>query len=142
MAKAAGLSSASVQRIWSRNQIKPHLIIDNDCTHKHRDVKKWLSKHSRFHVHFTPTSSSWRNRVERFFADITSECIRDGSFGSVTELEKSIKAYIAGRNADPRPYRWVAEGKKILEKINRARTKLNKSIYESDTWFTLIPWAS
>ena len=108
-----------------------HLIIDNYCTHKHKEVKKWLSEHSRFHVHFTPTSSSWMNLVERFFADITSECIRDGSFGSVKELQKSIKAYIAGRNANPKPYRWVAKGKEILEKINRARKKLNKPICES-----------
>jgi transposase len=112
-------------------ELELHLIIDNYCTHKHKEVKKWLSKHSRFHVHFTPTSSSWMNLVERFFADITSECIRDGSFGSVRELEKSIKAYIAGRNDDPKPYRWVAKGKDILEKINRARKKLNKSIYET-----------
>jgi len=113
------------------DELELHLIIDNYCTHKHKEVEKWLSKHLRFHIHFTPTSSSWMNLVERFFADITSECIRDGSFGSVKELEKSIKAYIAGRNADPKPYRWVAKGKDILEKINRARKKLNKPIYES-----------
>lgn len=106
-----------------------HLIVDNYCTHKHKKVKEWLAKHPRFHVHFTPTSSSWLNLVERFFADITSECIRDGSFGSVNELELSIKQYITERNADPKPYRWVAEGKAILEKINRARMKLNKPIY-------------
>lgn len=108
-----------------------HLIIDNYCTHKHKKVKEWLSKHPRFHMHFTPTSSSWLNLVERFFADITRECIRDGSFGSVKELEASIKDYIAERNAAPKPYRWVAKGKSILEKINRARKKLGKPIYES-----------
>lgn len=106
-----------------------HLIADNYCTHKHKKVREWLAKHPRFHVHFTPTSSSWLNLVERFFADITSECIRDGSFGSVDELELSIKQYINARNADPKPYRWVAEGKTILDKINRARTKLNKPTY-------------
>ena len=71
------------------------------------------------------------NLVERFFADITGKCIRDGSFESVTQLESSIKAYVAEHNAAPKPYRWVAEGKSILEKINRARKKLNKPIYET-----------
>jgi len=109
-----------------------HLIMDNYATHKHKKVKEWLAKHPRVHIHFTPTSSSWLNLIERFFADITSDCIRDGSFGSVKQLESSIKAYIAERNAAPKPYRWVAEGKSILEKINRARKKLNKPIYESE----------
>lgn len=108
-----------------------HLIVDNYSTHKHRKVKEWLAKHPRFHVHFTPTSSSWMNLVERFFADITSECIRDGSFASVRELEASIKRYISSHNAAPKRYRWVAKGKDILEKINRARMKLNKPIYDS-----------
>ena len=108
-----------------------HLIVDNYCTHKHQEVNKWLKKHPRFYVHFTPTSSSWMNLVERFFADITSECIRDGSFTSVKQLEASIKAYIAARNKEPKPYSWVAKGKEILKKINRARMKLNKPIYES-----------
>jgi hypothetical protein len=108
-----------------------HLIADNYSTHKHETVKKWLEKHPRFHMHFTPTSSSWLNLVERFFADITQDCIRDGSFESVRQLEQSIHDYIGARNEDPKPYRWVAEGKSILEKINRARKQLNKPIYES-----------
>jgi transposase len=108
-----------------------HLIIDNYSTHKHKDVKKWLKRHPRIHTHFTPTSSSWLNLVERFFADITRDCIRDGSFGSVRDLELSIKRYIAERNTNPKPYRWVADGKSILQKINRARKLLNKPIYET-----------
>jgi len=108
-----------------------HLIIDNYGTHKHKNVKQWLEKHHRFHLHFTPTSSSWLNLVERFFADITSECIRNGSFESVKELEDHIQDYMNDRNDNPKPYRWVAEGQKILEKINRARVVLNKPIYES-----------
>ena len=108
-----------------------HLIADNYCTHKHEKVRDWLGKHPRFHMHFTPTSSSWLNLVERFFADITNDCIRDGSFESVRELEKSIHTYIENHNKDPKPYRWVAEGKSILAKINRARKQLNKPIYES-----------
>ena len=108
-----------------------HLIADNYCTHKHEKVRGWLRKHPRVHMHFTPTSSSWLNLVERFFADITNDCIRDGSFESVRELEKSIHTYIENHNKAPKPYRWVAEGKSILAKINRARKHLNKPIYES-----------
>jgi transposase len=108
-----------------------HLIVDNYCTHKHEKVKQWLKTHPRFHVHFTPTSSSWLNLVERFFAEITQECIRDGSFESVSRLEKAIHAYIDKRNQNPVPYRWVADGAEILKKINRAREKLNKPIYNT-----------
>ena len=77
-------------------------------------------------MHFTPTSCSWMNMVERFFADITMECIRDGSFSSVPELIRSIMAYLTRRNEDPKPYRWRADGRKILEKINRARQVMKK----------------
>jgi hypothetical protein len=75
--------------------------------------------------------SSWLNLAERFFADITQDCIRDGSFESVRQLEKSIRASIEKHNADPKPYRWVPQGKSILEKINRAQKQLNKPVYES-----------
>ena len=112
-------------------QVELHLIVDNYCTHKHKEVRAWLARHPRFHMHFTPTSSSWLNLVERFFADITAECIREGSFGSVRELGQSIHAYIDGRNKNPKPYRWLADGRAILAKINRARKLLNKPIYMS-----------
>lgn len=108
-----------------------HLIVDNYSTHKHEKVKAWLKKHPRFNMHFTPTSSSWLNLVERFFGEITRECIRDGSFESVRQLEQSIHKYIDERNESPKPYRWVAEGETILDKINRARKKLNKPIYKT-----------
>ena len=108
-----------------------HLIIDNYATHKHKKVKEWLLKHPRFHIHFTPTSSSWMNLIERFFADITSECICNGSFTSVKELESHIHQYMTERNANPKPYRWVAKGSEILKKINRARKLLNKSIHNT-----------
>lgn len=101
-----------------------HLIVDNYATHKHHKVKDWLAKHPRFHVHFTPTGSSWLNLVERFFADVTQDVIRDGSFTSVRELVRDIETYLAGRNHDPRPYRWTADGQAILEKISRARQAL------------------
>ena len=98
-----------------------HLIIDHYATHKHPVVRAWLEKHPRFHLHFTPTSSSWLNLVERFFADLTAQVVREGSFGSVKELTGAIEAYLAGRNLTPKPYRWRAKGADILAKIQRAR---------------------
>ena len=100
-----------------------HLIVDNYATHKHPKVKAWLEKHKRFHMHFTPTSSSWINMVERFFRDITVY-LRDGSFRSVRELEASITAFLALRNAQPTRYVWSAKGEDILSKIQRAREAL------------------
>ena len=104
-----------------------HLIADNYATHKHPKVKAWLDRHPRFKMHFTPTSSSWMNLVERFFADLTEDVIRAGSFASVKELAADIKAYLAARNANPRPYAWKAEGAAILAKIQRARAALDKA---------------
>lgn len=105
-----------------------HLIADNYATHKHPKVRAWLDKHPRFKMHFTPTSSSWLNLVERFFADITGDVIRAGSFGSVNELVRDIEAYLAARNANPKPYIWRAEGAAILAKIKRARAALDKAV--------------
>ena len=101
-----------------------HLIADNYSTHKHAKVKAWLKRHKRFQMHFTPTSSSWMNLVERFFADLTEDCIRAGSFASVQELTDAITTYLAERNENPKPYRWKADGEKILAKIHRARKVL------------------
>ena len=101
-----------------------HLIVDNYGTHKHEKVKAWLARRPRFHTHFTPTSSSWMNLVERFFGEITADVIREGSFTSVRELVKDIETYLAQRNLDPKPYRWRAEGAVILAKIQRARKAL------------------
>lgn len=103
-----------------------HLVADNYATHKHPKVKAWLAKHPRFKMHFTPTSSSWLNLVERFFRDLTDDVIRAGSFASVKELVADINAYLAQRNANPHPYKWTAKGEAILEKIHRARTALEK----------------
>jgi len=96
----------------NRQYLQLHLIVDNYATHKHAKVTAWLAKHPRFHVHFTPTSSSWMNMVERFFRDITV-FLRDGSFGSVRELESSITAFLALRNARPTRYAWNAKGKEF-----------------------------
>lgn len=102
-----------------------HLIQDNYATHKHEKVAAWLARHPRFKVHFTPTSSSWMNLVERFFADLDADVIRTGSFGSVAELVRDIDAYLDERNANPRPYKWKAKGAEILDKIKRARAALD-----------------
>lgn len=101
-----------------------HVIADNYATHKHKKVKAWLTRHPRFHMHFTPTSSSWMNLVERFFADLTGDCIREGSFGSVRELIEAIEEYLAERKAKPRRYVWRAKGEEILKKIAKAKEAL------------------
>lgn len=108
-------------------ELDVHLIIDNYCTHKHEKVRAWLARRPRFHVHFTPTSSSWMNLVERFFGELTADVVREGSFTSVRELVKDIEAYLAERNLNPKPYRWRAEGEVILKKIQRARDVLNRA---------------
>jgi transposase len=98
-----------------------HLIVDNYATHKHATVVAWLEKHPRVHVHFTPTGASWMNLIERFFRQLTDDVVREGSFGSVGELVTAINVHLAHHNLSPKPYRWKAEGAKILEKIRRAR---------------------
>ena len=105
-------------------QLDLHLIVDNYCTHKQQKVRKWLSRHRRFHIHFTPTSSSWLNLVERFFGELTQDVIRDGSFTSVRQLVEDIETYLAERNLDPKPYK--AKGEEILRKIQRAKRALAK----------------
>lgn len=109
-------------------EMEVHVIADNYATHKHAKVKGWLTKHSRFHLHFTPTGSSWLNLVERFFADLTQDCIREGSFQSVRELVQAIDEYLADRNEHPKRYVWRAKGEDILRKIQRAKEVLNQII--------------
>ena len=101
-----------------------HLIIDNCATHKTPAVKRWLKKHPRFHIHFTPTSASWLNMVERFFAEITRKRIRRGVFKSVAELEQAIYDYLAIHNHNPVPFVWTATATAILEKTARAKQTL------------------
>lgn len=103
-----------------------HIIVDNYATHKHKKVREWLGKHPRFHVHFTPTSSSWLNLVERFFGELTEDVVRYGSFTSVNELVNDIEQYLAERNENPKPYRWKASGEEILRKVKRAREALRE----------------
>ena len=101
-----------------------HLIADNYCTHKHEKVKAWLEMNPRFHMHFTPTGGSWMNLVERFFADLTRDVVRAGSFRSVKQLIREIEFYLAERNKAPKPYRWHAAGEEILAKIKRACARI------------------
>jgi transposase len=102
-----------------------HMIVDNYSTHKHAKVKRWLSRHPRFHVHFTPTSSSWLNMVERFFRDLTQNRLRRGVFHNVEELIIAIDEYIAHHNENPKPFIWTAKADDILEKVKRARKALH-----------------
>ncbi len=101
-----------------------HLIADNYATHKHPAVTAWLAKHPRFHMHFTPTSASWLNQVERFFGLITHDRIRCGVFKSVAELEAAIQQYLDHHNAQPKPFVWRATAVDILEKVRRGRQAL------------------
>lgn len=97
--------------------LEVHLILDNYATHKTQAVEDWLTKRSRWKLHFTPTHSSWLNQVERFFARITNERIRRGVFQSVADLERAIKEYIVAHNQNPRPFRWTASADLILGKV-------------------------
>lgn len=103
-----------------------HLILDNYATHKHPKVQRWLAKHPRFHLHFTPTSASWLNMVERFFRDLTVNRLRRGVFRSLPELVESLQKYVATYNKEPKPYVWTAKASDILAKVQRARKKLNR----------------
>jgi len=102
-----------------------HLIADNYATHKHAKVQKWLDRHPRFHVYFTPTSSSWLNMVERFFRDLTQKRLRRGIFRDVEELITAIGKYIDQHNKKPKPFIWTAKAADILEKVKRARAALD-----------------
>jgi transposase len=101
-----------------------HLVLDNYSTHKHAKVKAWLAKHPRFHLHFTPTSSSWLNLVERWFRELTDKALRRGVFHSVPDLIAAIEAYLEANNDDPKPFVWTATAEEILVKVARGRVAL------------------
>ena len=100
------------------------MIVDNYATHSHPEVQAWLAKHPRCVMHFTPTSASWLNMVERFFRDITDKRIRRDSFTSVPELELAIDLYVAEHNIDPKPFIWAASASEILAKVMGATAAL------------------
>ena len=102
-----------------------YLIADNYSTHKHAKVQRWLKRHPRFHVYFTPTSASWLNMVERFFRDLTQNRLRRGVFRDIEELIIAIEGYIDRHNENPKPFIWTAKANDILEKVKRARKALD-----------------
>ena len=102
-----------------------HLIGDNYATHKHPKVQRWLARHPRVHMHFTPTSASWLNMVERFFRDLTQNRLRRGVFRDLEELIMAIGTYIDRHNESPKAFIWTARASDILEKVKRARRTLN-----------------
>lgn len=104
-----------------------HLVMDNYGTHKTQAVRNWLRKHPEYQLHFTPTSSSWLNQVERFFAEITEKRIRRGAFRSVKALERAILDYLEEHNKNPKPFVWTADADSIFERIARVCTRISNS---------------
>lgn len=104
-----------------------HLVMDNYATHKTPAVKRWLAKHPEYHVHFTPTSASWLNQVERFFAAITEKCIRRGAYRSVNALKTAIMNYLNEHNTHPKPFVWVATADLILERVKNVCKRISNS---------------
>jgi transposase len=104
-----------------------HLVMDNYGTHKVSQVRNWLARHPRYHVHFTPTSGSWLNLVERLFAEVTQRCVRRGSHTSVRSLEKAMLAYLEKRNKTPKPFVWTADADMILGKVARLCKRISRS---------------
>jgi transposase len=108
-------------------QAELHLVADNYATHKHPKVRRWLARHPRFHMHFTPTSSSWLNLIERWFRDLTQKRLRRGTFTSVRQLQAAIFEYVEHHNDRTEGYRWKALPADILAKVRRARAVLDNS---------------
>ena len=99
--------------------VEVHIIMDNDGNQQTPSVKRWVERHPEYHLHFTPTSASWLNQVERFFAEITEKQIRRGVFRSVAALEKASREYLAAHNENPRPFVWTANADLILERVKK-----------------------
>jgi transposase len=108
-------------------ELDVHLVLDNSSTHKTPAIQRWLAAHPRFVVHFTPTSSSWPNLVERWFAELTTKKLRRGAHRSVRQLNTDIRAWIATWNDDPRPFIWTKTADEILDSIARYCTRINES---------------
>jgi transposase len=103
-----------------------HVILDNYGAHKHPKVQKWLQKHPRFKLHFTPTSASWTNLVERWFRELTEKAIRRASFVSVADLEAAIESFLISYNDDAKPFVWTASVESIMAKLEKV-----KAIYDT-----------
>jgi transposase len=102
-----------------------HVIMDNYSAHKHVNVQQWLAEHPRFHVHYTPTSGSWLNQVERVFGEVTEKCLKHRSAESVAVLEQNIAQFPDRRNENPKPFNWKATATEILHKVKRAWQSLH-----------------
>ena len=107
--------------------VEIHIILDNYGTHKTPSVKRWFERHPEYHLHFTPTSGSWLNQVERFFAEITAKRIRRGAFRSVASLEKAIMEYLAHHNENPKPFVWTANADLILGRVKKVCERISNS---------------
>ena len=107
--------------------VSVHVVLDNYATHKTPAVKRWFLRHPEYHLHFTPTSASWLNQVERFFARITEDRIRRGVFTSVPQLERAIADYLAEHNENPRPFAWTADADSILDRVKRVCERTSDS---------------
>ena len=108
-------------------ELDVHLILDNSSTHKTAAIQRWLVKRPRFHVHFTPTSSSWLNMVERWFAALTDKQLRRNSFRSTRPLEQAIREFLAVHNTQPKPFVWTKSADDILNSIARFCRRINDS---------------
>jgi transposase len=102
-----------------------HVILDNYAAHKHPEVMAWLGRHPRFAFHFTPTSASWLNAVEAFFAELTKRHLKRGRFHSLVSLQAAIKRFLADANADPRPFRWTKDPDTIIAAVRRGHQALD-----------------
>ena len=102
-----------------------HVILDNYAAHKHPRVRRWLDRHERFTFHFTPTSCSWLNAVEGFFAKLTKRRLKRGVFVSVVDLQAAINRFVAEHNTEPRPFTWTADPHKIIQAVRRGHQALN-----------------
>jgi transposase len=108
-----------------------HAIVDNYATHKHPKVKAWLAQHPRWTFHFTPTSASWLNAVEGFFAKLAKRRLKRGVFCSVVELQAAINRFLAEANLDPRPFRWTKDPAKIIAAVKRGHQALDCSPFQA-----------
>ena len=107
-----------------------HLICDNLATHKTRAIRDWLARHPRFHMHFTPTGSSWINQVERWFGLLTDQLLRRGVHKSVAALEKDVRDWIRTWNDDPKPFRWTKTADEILDSLAKYMERILKTTHQ------------
>jgi transposase len=133
MARETGMTADAVMRIWHAFGLQPHrqetwhLVLDNASSHKTPQVRRWFAAHPRFHLHLTPTSSSWINLVERWFSELTTKLLRRGAHRSVRALNADIRQWIDTWNENPRPYVWTKTADQILDSIKRYCQRINQT---------------